>query len=92
MKPQRFLAWLLVAAVSSAVWSAYLFASRTTRTFTAATDYAALAVAIGVGIAGVFLLIRASRERAVAAGLYVLLAGGGMYTSLAILCAAGECR
>lgn len=89
MMRSRILGWLLVLVVPGVILSAYLYASRTTRVFSATSDYSALAASIAVGLLGIFILVRPPLPRVAAAGLYVVLAGGGMYLSmLKVVCVA----
>ena len=92
MKLQKLFAWFLVLVAPAAVWSSYLFASRLTRNFSLVTDYSALAVAVAIGIVGVYMLVRSDRSRVVATILYIVLTGAGMYLGmLATVCSAGDC-
>ncbi|MBI2383523.1 MAG: hypothetical protein HYV18_05585 [Gammaproteobacteria bacterium] len=89
---RKLIAWSLVLAVPGLGWSAYLYASRAMRTFSALTDGAALVMALAVGVAGIHLLPLSRRSRLAASVAYLVVAGAGMYWGMAVsVCSRGDC-
>lgn len=85
----RILGWLLVLVLPALVLSTYFFASRTTQHSSAMTDLAVLSLSTTLGLIGVFILVHRWGYRILAAIVYVVLVGGGLYIAMvSIECAA----
>jgi hypothetical protein len=92
MKLKTLGAWLLIFVIPAIIWSAYVYASRTTRTFSSATDFSVLALAVAVGVVGMLMLYRAPGIRVFAALSYAVVAGALMYAGMiASTCYLGDC-
>ncbi len=92
MTLRTFGAWLLVIVIPAIIWSAYVYASRMTRTFSSATDFSVLALVVAVGVAGMLILNRAPGIRVFATLSYAVIAGALMYAGmLASTCYLGDC-
>lgn len=79
--------WALLLVAPAVVLTAYEYISRTTRNFTLASDYGAIAVALAIGLSGLLLLVRTPGRRAVAIALYVPITAIVMRLTLTVGCA-----
>ena len=85
--------WTLLLAGPFLVLFPYMYLSRVMRTFTAATDDAALLAALACGVAGILLLLPTPRSRALAVAIYVPFAGLIMWMGMIVGCQTffGDC-
>ncbi len=86
--------WVLALAGPIVVDSAYLTFSRwPVRWWSEGSDYLALALAVVVGVAGIFLFVRSAARRIIASVVYVCAAFVALtWYSLAFVCRAfGDC-